>query len=102
MKFVKYHTYLPNLSIMITSNNTHCQSTPKYIKTYSMPYLCLSNIKPPPMSFSGEVDTGRGNPHKPKKMRFFGPDQKLLPAPPNFKKTIALTFLKADYPQNPY
>jgi hypothetical protein len=49
MKFVKYHTYLPNLSIMITSNNTHCQSTPKYIKTYSMPYQCLSNIKPPPI-----------------------------------------------------
>ena len=61
----------------------------------------MGEVKPPPTSFSGEVDTSRGSPPS-KKSRFFGPNQKPLSTPPNFEETIALAFLKATYPQIPH
>jgi hypothetical protein len=57
----------------------------------------LGDVQPPPTKFSGEVDTGWGSPQK-KKSRF---DCKLLPAPPNFGKTIVFVLLKVACPQIP-
>ena len=64
----------------------------------------LADIKGPPTNY-GAVWSGRGQPFReifaPARM-FFEPDQKLLPALPNFEKNIALAFLKAAWLQIPY
>ena len=54
-----------------------------------------------PYELFGEGRSGQGQPSK-KKSRFSGPDQKFLSLSSNFKKTIALAFLKPTYPQFPY
>ena len=54
----------------------------------------------PPRSLLGEVDAGRGSPHK--EIGITGRDQKLLSAPPNFEKIIALAFFKATSALIPY
>ena len=51
-----------------------------------------------PLRTMGGVRSGRGQPSRDifaPARDFFEPDRKLLPAPPNFKKNIALAFLKA-------
>ena len=44
---------------------------------------------------------GKGQPPS-KKSKFYGPDQKILSIPPDFRKNITLTFLKVTYPQITY
>ena len=52
----------------------------------------------PSLRTMGGVRIGWGQPSR----ENFEPDQKLLPAPPNFKKNFALAFLKAAWLQIPY
>ena len=53
---------------------------------------------PPPNELSRGVKSGLGK-HA---ASFIKPNQKLLPAPPDFKKNIVLAFLKATWLQIPY
>ena len=58
------------------------------------------DVKVPLTNLLGEVDSGRGSCPS-RKSRFLGPNRQLLPAR-QFRKIIALAFLKATYPQIPY
>jgi hypothetical protein len=51
-----------------------------------------------PLRTFGGVRSGRGQPSH----EIFEPDWKVLPAPPNFEKNIALAFLKATLLQIPH
>jgi hypothetical protein len=69
----------------------------------SNPKKAENFMQTPLTSFSREVDTSRGSSQK-RKLIFFGPNQKLLPLPLDFKKIIALAFIEytSPYSQIPY
>ena len=58
------------------------------------------DVKPPPMSFLGEVDMGMGGPHK--EIKNFWTQLKNYVRVAGLQKTIALVFLKVTYSQIPY
>ena len=58
--------------------------------------LIWVDVKFPLTDFRGDK-SGLGKPSK----KFFEPDQKMLPIPPNFEKNIALAFLMATWLQVP-